>query len=359
LAVNDYQRAAHEVKRAQEEAQRAVSGTPGIRSVLRRTPVAPVIEPARIVEQLPGRAVVQDSDVIAENAADAHESPWRSLVIDKASPEWRVLENDPRPDASGVANAYGERRGAMVAMLSSCDAVLAVSRFVAAKFEALGVRREAITTMSIGTRMAEMAEEMKELTAAPIQPGDGPQRPLRVVFLGYHNYYKGLHVLADAMELMEPAALARVELRVHAKAVEPFEWRLERLRGRLGGLTVTRGYEYRDVPSLLSGVDVGVVPSVWWDNGPQTVLEMLAMRVPVLGAALGGIPDMVTHGVNGLLHRGNDRAQLAEQLAELAIDRALVSRLRAGITPTKTMRAHAAEIESVYLSAVRARAGTR
>lgn len=349
LASEESERA---TRAAREEAQRAAAA-PGILSLLRRKPVQAAFAP-RVVEHLPGRAVAQDADVIADTGGGTFEPLWRSLLMDESSPEWRVLENAPLPDRSGTANAYGERRAAMVAMLSSCDSVLAVSRFVAEKFAALGVRREAIVTLGIGTRMAEIALEMPELTRTRQDTGSG-ERTLRTVFLGYHNYYKGLHVLLDALELMPPAALSRVELRVHARAVEAIEWRLERLRGRLAGLVVTRGYEYRDVPALLSGVDVGVVPSVWWDNGPQTVLEMLAMRVPVLGAELGGIPDMVTHGVNGLLHRGNDRRQLSTQLAELAMDPARAARLREGITPVKTMRAHAVEVEGVYAGAVRAR----
>jgi hypothetical protein len=67
------------------------------------------------------------------------------------------------------------------------------------------------------------------------------------------------------------------------------------------------------------------------------------------------VPDLVEHGVNGLLHRGNDRAQLASQLAELAADPARVATLRAGIASVKTMRAHTLEIEGVYAAAVRAR----
>jgi glycosyltransferase involved in cell wall biosynthesis len=351
--------AAREFREASDAAARVPIAPPRgglLQRVGLRSAPPPVVVTPPIVSHLPGRGVAIDSDLVPESGNGSPQEPLGRVVsLDQRQPEWAILDNVPTRDDSGSVNDFGTRRAAMVAMLSSCDAVLGVSKFVSSKFVALGVKQEAITTLTIGTRMAELAAASPELTLGPPAFDAARPRPLRVAFLGYHNYYKGLHVLADALELMAPASLARIELRVHAKAVEPFEWRLERLRGRLAGLIITRGYEYRDVPSLLSGVDVGVVPSVWWDNGPQTVMEMLAMRVPVLGAALGGVPDLVEHGVNGLLHRGNDRAHLASQLAELAADPARVATLRAGIASVKTMRAHTLEIEGVYAAAVRAR----
>lgn len=350
LASRDFEHAAHAavVPSAPREGLLSRLGV--------KPPPAPPPPPAPLTH-LPGRAVALDADIVAESVRGSAPEPLgRRPSLDPSQPEWAPLDNQPTPDDSGVANDYGRRREAMVQMLSSCDVVLGVSKFVTAKFAAMGVRPGAIRTLAIGTRMAELAAASPELTLGP-PPDPADPRRLRVAFLGYHNYYKGLHVLADALELSHPAVLARIELRVHAKAIEPFEWRLERLRGRLGGLMITRGYEYRDIPSLLSGVDVGVVPSVWWDNGPQTVMEMLAMRVPVLGAELGGVPDLVQHGVNGLLHRGNDRAQLAAHLTQVVTDPALLPRLRSGIGPVKTMRSHAVEIESVYADALRARSG--
>lgn len=49
-----------------------------------------------------------------------------------------------------------------------------------------------------------------------------------------------------------------------------------------------------------SAADVFVVPSLM-DNLPNTVLESLVCGTPVIGFPVGGIPDMVKHGYNGLL----------------------------------------------------------
>ena len=90
------------------------------------------------------------------------------------------------------------------------------------------------------------------------------------------------------------------------------------------------------------------MPSVWWDNGPQTVFEFNACNVPVLGARLGGIPDFVEDGVNGFLFRGNDRFDMAETLVRLLRDPTVLDRVRGRVRPPKGIDTHAVELERVY-----------
>src|SRR5690606_4361439 len=64
--------------------------------------------------------------------------------------------------------------------------------------------------------------------------------------------------------------------------------------------------------------------------------------------ALGGIPESVENGVNGLLFRGNDPADLARCLASVIEQPETLARLREGVRPPKDIAAHAAELEAVY-----------
>lgn len=271
------------------------------------------------------------------------------------SAAWRGLTNEIVPEAPPEPgeSAHGDRRRAMVTALSSCDAVLAVSRFVLEKFASMGVRREVLRHVAIGTRMTALAREAG--VAAPLRFERDRTRPIRMVFLGYHNFFKGLHVLVEALELLTPEYRARLDLAVHAKDVKPLVGRLEKLGASLAGLRVEDGYSPEDVPRLVTPRDVGVVPSVWWDNGPQTVMEFLACGVPVLGARLGGIPDLIEEGRNGVLFTGNDRFSLAGRLAEMVRDPVMLDRLRDQVVPPKGMETHVAEIEAVYASVLEAR----
>lgn len=57
-----------------------------------------------------------------------------------------------------------------------------------------------------------------------------------------------------------------------------------------------------------------VLPSQWYENGPLSLLESLASGVPVVGADIGGIPEFITDGVDGLLFPAGNAEALAETL---------------------------------------------
>ncbi len=301
-----------------------------------------------VVVDRPARPAAGSGSPPAKNilwpGAPLRPGPWSGQFPD----DWTPLANDPsieREAASGpVQSAYQERRRAMVAMLNRCDAVLAVSRFVREKYMAMGVQSGRISHMPIGTRMVGIAASRTD----PLRTNKAKHAPVRLVFLGYHNHYKGLHVLLDALELLTPAVLSRLALSVHAKNIEQIERPILRLKDRLAGVSLGGEYQYEQIPELLRQADFGVVPSVWWDNGPQTVMEFLACGVPVIGADVGGIPDLIEHGRNGLLFRGNDRYDLARKLVLLTSDSGLAARMREGVVPPPSMREHGVAMDRLY-----------
>lgn len=275
--------------------------------------------------------------------------PWSEAGV--SLPAWRPLLNvvPTGVDHGACVNEYGSRRRAMVSMLNSCEALVAVSRFVRELFVSMGVEGSRVRTVGIGSVMPEIVARRPEAIVGPPAAGliARGERALRLVFMGYHSWYKGLPMLVDALEMLTPEVLGRVHLTVLALGGEQMEPALRRLEPRLAGLRLQHGYEQEDVPWLVSGADLGVVPSVWWDNGPQTVLEFLACGVPVLGARLGGIPDVVREGENGMLFTGNDRWDLARRIAGVVRAPGVLEGLRRGIGPVKTMRAHGGEVEAL------------
>jgi glycosyltransferase involved in cell wall biosynthesis len=70
---------------------------------------------------------------------------------------------------------------------------------------------------------------------------------------------------------------------------------------------------------VYSAADVFVHPSLQ-ENFAQTVLEALACGLPVVGFAIGGIPDMVRHGVTGLPVSPQDVVALRAAIVDLRQD---------------------------------------
>jgi glycosyltransferase involved in cell wall biosynthesis len=92
---------------------------------------------------------------------------------------------------------------------------------------------------------------------------------------------------------------------------------------------------YQDDPNPFYKVfDALVIPSTVSEGLPMVALEALQWGVPVIGSRVGGIPEVVRHGVNGLLVPPGDEEALAVSLARLMRDSELRARLRVGALAT-------------------------
>lgn len=60
-----------------------------------------------------------------------------------------------------------------------------------------------------------------------------------------------------------------------------------------------------------------VMPSEWYENGPLALIETLAYGKPVIGSDIGGIPEHIDDGENGMLFKKGDAANLALKLDEM------------------------------------------
>ncbi len=82
-----------------------------------------------------------------------------------------------------------------------------------------------------------------------------------------------------------------------------------------------------DAKFFVEASDLCVAPSVWQDAFPLAVLEAMAFGKPVIATAVGGVPEMIRHGANGLLVEPGDEVALAEALSQLLADPARAARL--------------------------------
>ena len=60
-----------------------------------------------------------------------------------------------------------------------------------------------------------------------------------------------------------------------------------------------------------------VLPSQWYENSPSTIYESFALGKPVIGSRIGGIPELIEDGVNGLLFEPANVEDLAEKIKYL------------------------------------------
>ena len=88
-----------------------------------------------------------------------------------------------------------------------------------------------------------------------------------------------------------------------------------------------------DVIVLFRAVDAALLTSAW-ENLPHTLLEALAAGTPVIATAVGGIPEVVRDGENGLLVPPRDVAAAASAIDRLVRDEVLRASLAAAAAPS-------------------------
>ena len=117
-----------------------------------------------------------------------------------------------------------------------------------------------------------------------------------------------------------------------------------------------------DVSEIIATFDVAVLPSFFEGMG-RVLLEAMAMEKPVVASRVGGIPDLVEHGVNGLLVSPGDVLELSNAIKKIVRDKKLALEMskkgRKRITEQFSADAMVQSIEKVYNECLNAKGITR
>ncbi len=140
-------------------------------------------------------------------------------------------------------------------------------------------------------------------------PGGRPGR--RFVYFGRLSPEKGIATLIEA------AALAGVPLTIVGSGAQ--EAGLRALAGRLRADVRFAGYRKgRELHDLVHDSRAVVLPSEWYENAPMSILEAYALTRPVIGADIGGIPEMIRRGETGEIFTPGDVHGLAAVLTRFS-----------------------------------------
>ncbi len=145
-----------------------------------------------------------------------------------------------------------------------------------------------------------------------------------LAFAGRLGPQKAVGVLLDALASVHDVTLA-------IAGEGPERAALERRAGELGlegRVHFLGGVPRERVLRLFAAADASVLSSAW-ENFPHTVVESLAVGCPVIATAVGGVPEVVRDGVNGLLVPPGDPEALRAAIERLFADNELRRRLSA------------------------------
>lgn len=90
------------------------------------------------------------------------------------------------------------------------------------------------------------------------------------------------------------------------------------------GLSETvRMIEVDQIYNLYNAIDVLILPSIYNEDFPNTIIEAMGIGIPVIGTAIAGIPEQIDDYVTGLLIPPSDVDALANAMVEISSDQNL------------------------------------
>ena len=72
--------------------------------------------------------------------------------------------------------------------------------------------------------------------------------------------------------------------------------------------------EWNDFRPIIEGAKFMALPSEWSENNPLTVIESQSLGAPVLGARIGGIPELIEEGVTGMTFESGNVEDLKDKI---------------------------------------------
>lgn len=141
------------------------------------------------------------------------------------------------------------------------------------------------------------------------------RRSPRMIFVGALIREKGAHIAVNALAKTRQS---HSDTTLTIVGEGPERSNLEQLAATLGVAESVSFLGLRDdVPELFCEHDIAVVPSIWHEAFGYVILEAMAASCPVIASDVGGIPEIIRNGEDGLLVVADDAEVLAQAVVRL------------------------------------------
>ena len=130
------------------------------------------------------------------------------------------------------------------------------------------------------------------------------------LFFGRLSYEKGIKTLIEAFTALNGPKLKIVGTGPEEETLKAYvaehhaEQKIEFVGYRKGD----------ELKELIRDASFVVVPSEWYENNPMTIIEAYSAGIPVIGAHIGGIPEIIDEGHTGYLFQSGDIQGLTETI---------------------------------------------
>jgi glycosyltransferase involved in cell wall biosynthesis len=248
---------------------------------------------------------------------------------------WYLAERVPSIGASLGVDEQAERLQVMLATLNKAAGLIAPSHFLAEMYMHHGVNRAHMHVWRQGVNLN-------------VCPHRQPSPTLRFGYFGQIKHHKGIHTLIEAWGRLNNNHRSSLTIYGSAYGEESYGAQMYARSRSLDSIKWRRAIAHSEVWQALAEIDVLIIPSRWYENSPNVILEAQAMGVVVIGSDLGGIAELIQHGSNGLLFAPDDAESLRAQIGRLIDEPGLLEELRRNHIPFRSFNDELDQIEALY-----------
>lgn len=145
--------------------------------------------------------------------------------------------------------------------------------------------------------------------------------PFRIGYIGTLSKVKGVEWLIRTFMRLDINATLFIAGRGESIEYEEYLKKITSVDKRISFLGYIKPADF------FSQIHLSIVPSIWSDTFPTVAIESCAYSVPVIATRVGGLPEIIHDGINGLLIEPLDDISLSDAIMNLYEDKTLLHSL--------------------------------
>ena len=281
--------------------------------IMHCTNTFPLISPAAYAaardEQLPIVQSLHNFRAVCSNALLLRDSKVCETCLTKSIPLAGIIHRCYRNSyaASTVMAALIAKQRRRRAMDDPVTRYIALSEFSKRKYLAAGFAEDRIS--------------VKPNFVSP-DPGPGAGNGGYALFVGRLSEEKGLDIMLDAWSRLRE----RIPLKIVGDG--PLVGLVERAQRQDSRIQWLGRRPVEEVYSLVGDAVCLLVPSVWYEICPKTILEAFSRGTPVVASKLGAMEEFIKHGETGWHFETGNAGDLAARVQKVFAEPAFPASLR-------------------------------
>lgn len=224
-------------------------------------------------------------------------------------------------------------------VFNDVDLFIAPSRFIKNKFISFGVASDKIIYSPYGIDLKKLPIHVKS-----------PSKEIRFGYIGTLLPMKGVNILIAAFKKIKSTDI-KLFIYGRQKSYAGYESYYQKLNNMIKldcRIHLMGSFDNNDISEVMADINILIVPSIWQENSPIVIQEAFATKTPVIASRIGGIPELIDDGVNGLLFNPGDIADLKQKMELIALAPGMINKFKDNMPKIKSIEENAQELTKIY-----------